>query len=111
MTGKVAVVTGGSSGIGFATAEAFLREGARVAICGRSQETLDTAASELARVAGPDQVLLAPVMCWRKRLFKHSRRRWATDLDDATLLFATPVRQEPVILAILVTKIGEMNSA
>lgn len=57
MKGKVAVVTGGSSGIGLATAEAFLRAGARVAICGRSQERLDEAADGLAGIAGADKVL------------------------------------------------------
>ena len=40
---KVAVVTGGSSGIGLAAAEAFLRAGGKVAICGRSPERLDQA--------------------------------------------------------------------
>ncbi len=44
---KIAVITGGSSGIGFATAKRFIDEGAKVVITGRSQETLDTALSEL----------------------------------------------------------------
>jgi 3-hydroxybutyrate dehydrogenase len=44
---KVAVVTGGTRGIGLATAQAFLDEGARVAITGRSQEKGDAALKEL----------------------------------------------------------------
>src|SRR3989454_4163143 len=47
---KVAVVTGGNSGIGLATAKAFTSEGARVAIIGRSETTLKAAQKEL----GPD---------------------------------------------------------
>ena len=57
MKDKVAVVTGGSSGIGLASAAAFLRDGAKVAICGRSQERLDEAASELASISGAENVL------------------------------------------------------
>jgi len=41
--GKVAVVTGGNSGIGLATAQRLQEEGARVAIAGRSKKTLDEA--------------------------------------------------------------------
>ena len=45
--GRIAVVTGGTSGIGLATAKLLLEEGARVAICGRDPARLAAAKSEL----------------------------------------------------------------
>jgi NAD(P)-dependent dehydrogenase (short-subunit alcohol dehydrogenase family) len=47
LKGKVALITGGNSGIGLASAKRFVAEGARVAITGRNQKTLDAAALEL----------------------------------------------------------------
>jgi NAD(P)-dependent dehydrogenase (short-subunit alcohol dehydrogenase family) len=47
LEGKVAVITGGSSGIGLATAKLFRDEGAKVAISGRNQKSLDDAIKEL----------------------------------------------------------------
>ena len=47
LNNKTAVITGGNSGIGLATAKEFIKEGARVIIMGRDQKTLDSAVSEL----------------------------------------------------------------
>ncbi len=44
---KVAVITGGNSGIGFGIAQEFKKEGAKGAIVGRNQETLDSSINEL----------------------------------------------------------------
>ena len=47
LAGKKALITGGNSGIGLATARLFVAEGAEVAITGRDQQTLDEAVAEL----------------------------------------------------------------
>ena len=52
LQGKVAVVTGGTSGIGLATAQRFAAEGARVFITGRRQAELDKAAASIPNGTG-----------------------------------------------------------
>lgn len=47
LSGKIAVITGGSTGIGLATAKVFASEGARVFITGRRRDALDRAAAEI----------------------------------------------------------------
>src|ERR1700685_1155193 len=47
LTGKKALITGGNSGIGLATARLFVAESAEVAVTGRDQKTLDEAVAEL----------------------------------------------------------------
>ncbi len=58
LAGRVAVVTGGSSGIGLATVELLLGCGAAVALCGRNAERLDAAVAGL-RAQYPDAKLFA----------------------------------------------------
>jgi NAD(P)-dependent dehydrogenase (short-subunit alcohol dehydrogenase family) len=57
LLGKVAVVTGGSRGIGLAIASALVSEGCEVLITGRNQQTLEQAAAELGRQDGSGRIL------------------------------------------------------
>lgn len=72
LTDKVAVITGGTTGIGFATAKLFVDEGAKVIVTGRSPATLAAARAELAgkaEVVASDATKLDDI----GRLFDHVR--------------------------------------
>src|SRR5437588_10004136 len=86
---KVAVVTGGTRGIGRAIAERLLREGASVAICGRTRESVDRAVSEM-KTSG--------------RIFGHPAD--VTKLDEVRNFFRV-VEREFGGLDILVNNAGE----
>lgn len=83
LAGKVAVVTGGNSGIGLATAKLFRSEGAKVALSGRNQKTLDDAVRIIgsdvlairADVSQPDEI---------QRFFATVAEKW----DKVDILFA-----------------------
>jgi len=51
LTGKLALVTGSTAGIGYAITEALVREGARVVVNGRSQDSVDAAVAGLNTIA------------------------------------------------------------
>ena len=61
LTDKVAIVTGGSRGLGLASATALAAEGCRVAICARGETTLNEAAAALGVVAGAEDRILPVV--------------------------------------------------
>jgi dehydrogenase/reductase SDR family protein 4 len=77
LQGKVAIVTGGSRGIGKATADVFAREGATVVICGRKQNALDEVAAELHGRRGR----VVPVACHVGRLEELERLVETTTRD------------------------------
>lgn len=58
LTGKVAIVTGGSRGLGLASATALAAEGCRVAVCARGEAALMDAAATLRAAAGADDRVL-----------------------------------------------------
>jgi len=81
LAGRVVVITGGSDGLGAATASALLAEGARVAICGRDERRLrDAEAALAASASAPEDVLAVvadvtdPAAC--ERLVAATVTRW-----------------------------------
>lgn len=63
LEGRVAIVTGGTRGIGLAVVKSFLKEGARVILCGSRQETADKAVAEI-KAETPDAAVegICPVL-------------------------------------------------
>jgi NAD(P)-dependent dehydrogenase (short-subunit alcohol dehydrogenase family) len=80
---KTAIITGGNSGIGLATARLFVQEGARIAIIGRNQATLDAAAAELGANALALQADVADVAATERAI-----NRAAEHLGGLDILFA-----------------------
>jgi 3-oxoacyl-[acyl-carrier protein] reductase len=62
LAGKVVILSGGSKGIGFACAQAFAREGARVAMAARGEEPLKQAAERIRQVTGAEVLPVAADM-------------------------------------------------
>ena len=60
LTDRIALVTGSSRGLGFASARGLLAEGCKVVICARGRERLEEAAETLRRESGAERVLAVP---------------------------------------------------
>jgi NAD(P)-dependent dehydrogenase (short-subunit alcohol dehydrogenase family) len=95
---KVAIVTGGSRGIGQSIAEVFAREGATVIICGRKQDTLEQVAAGIKGVAGR----VVPMACHVGKLEELQRLVDSTvrDFGQIDILVnnaATNIAQGPAI--------------
>lgn len=78
LDGKIAVITGGGSGIGKATARLFAKEGAKVTVVARTQEDIDRTAAEIERDGGealavPGDISRAEDM---QRVFNETEKRW-----------------------------------
>lgn len=78
LDGKVAVITGGGSGIGEAAARRFAAEGVRVLICGRTREKLDATVAKAEGAAGKVVAVEADIseMTDMQRLFQEVDKRW-----------------------------------
>ena len=76
LTGKVAIITGGSEGIGKAAAQRMAAEGARAVIVARRPEVLEAAAQDIQKATGGlycPCVAMWPsrrpsIVCWRRHL-------------------------------------------
>jgi len=118
--GKVAIVTGGAAGIGYAIARAFAREGARVAIAGRTKGTLVHAAQAIegesrAPVLAVTADVAEPADCDRM-VAATAERFGAVDIliNNAALFAVLPLIEADSVEAarfFAVNAIGPLNAA
>jgi NADP-dependent 3-hydroxy acid dehydrogenase YdfG len=78
LQGKIAVITGGSSGMGFATAEQFVSEGAYVYITGRREKELDAAVAKIGKNIAAVQGIKKVLGLTNTKVIR-PRRRWSSN--------------------------------
>ncbi|THT96159.1 SDR family oxidoreductase [Lampropedia puyangensis] len=86
LLGRTAVVTGGSSGIGLATAGLLLACGAKVAICGRNTERLEAARAQLLQTHPTAHILTHACDVLDADSVKHFAQTVQTQLGEASIL-------------------------
>lgn len=86
LAGKTAAITGGTSGIGLATASLLLAEGARVAICGRDVGRLESARGELEAEHGSGNLIAEPADVTKADQMKAFAQRIARSFGTLDLL-------------------------
>jgi NAD(P)-dependent dehydrogenase (short-subunit alcohol dehydrogenase family) len=90
LKGKTALITGGNSGIGLATAKQFVAEGAYVYITGRRQKELDVAVAEIGKSVTAGQGDVADTADLDRLFAKIERERGRVDIVFANAAVATP---------------------
>lgn len=75
LQGKVALVTGGSRGIGRAIAVTLAEQGVNIALCGRTQETLTEAAEEIRALGVQAWPIVRTSANWKAYRHSSARRR------------------------------------
>src|ERR1700754_2335171 len=93
LKGKTALITGGNSGIGLATARLFAKEGARVAITGRNRATLQSAVAQIGSGCIPIEVDLQDI-----RAMEQSVERVGNEFGQLDILVANAARHLPTPL-------------
>src|SRR5215470_11163269 len=96
LKGKVAIVGGGSKGLGRACADVLAEEGAAVAVCSRNREDLERAAQSIREGTGAEVLALAGDLDKAdtvRQLVSATEEQWATAVQRSLVFFARMCRE------------------